>query len=530
MRIAIILSCGALLFAGCGGDDDDTTITPPPVDTTAPDTTVADTGVPDTTVEDAGAEDTATTDATVTDSGEGEDTATPPKADFACLGKDPAWPKAEGTEMIEFEGQFLRFTSKAPMAGVALKYCAHDDFECLAPTMTATTDDKGKFTVKLPKGWWGHIEAQGGDAYPTLIFLDAPVTKKPDVEPEVATLLAGGEVAVLAQLVGVTPDPARGQVAVNVFDCAGNRASDVAVDFGGADDKTVVAYFANGVPSATAKATDHEGLVGIINAEPGWHTSTGTGPEGAFGRASGYVRAGWVTITLMEPAQTTPDLSCGEYASKDGWEGEATGTMVAADYLTKAPITGMHVKGCDKADLECKTPLFEGDTDATGAVTVKFTATAAGFGGYIEATGGGVAPTLLYFNPPLKVTSATPPPMNQPFMTSATLSGFAQMFGVTLDPEAGHVAAAAKDCRLWGAHGLTVTSSASGAGTKTIYAKDGIPDAAATATDDTGAAGLFNLPPGEVTFTATNAGGAVGKVTINVRKGFLHQVGIAPSK
>ena len=101
----------------------------------------------------------------------------------------------------------------------------------------------------------------------------------------------------------MTPDPTRGQIAVQASDCFFAPASDVVFAAQGIDAQTKLVYLAGGTLLPSATQTDIEGFAFLLNVPVGSVTITAT-PK-ALGSVSSkvsvFTRAGVLTSVLALP-------------------------------------------------------------------------------------------------------------------------------------------------------------------------------------------------------------------------------------
>jgi hypothetical protein len=166
----------------------------------------------------------------------------------------------------------------APLSGLVVKACDAADPACSDVLAQATSNDSSQVTLALPPlappafGFQGYfdVESPTGLTLPYLYFLAFPLSEQnaqltlpipyaADVEKSMA-------------LVNVTPDPARGHIAVVAEDCILINAPDVVVTADGLDGEASEYYFAAGQPSASATSTDISGVVHFYNVAPGQYS------------------------------------------------------------------------------------------------------------------------------------------------------------------------------------------------------------------------------------------------------------------
>ncbi|MCA9548061.1 MAG: hypothetical protein KC613_26830, partial [Myxococcales bacterium] len=225
-----------------------------------------------------------------------------------------------------------------------------------------------------------------------------------------------------------------------------------------------------------------------------------------------------------------PDWTCiGNRPAPMATVGDVALVMILNDLVSGARLAGATVKVCPWADPDCAAPHSEAMTDAEGTVSLTVPLGAAGFDGFFEISGGPAAPTLFIPNPPLVTERSAENPWSINMLGTDTLALFAQLAGAALDAERGHLGLIAIECNGVRAPGVQVSADTADAQSLTSYVAGGVPDANATATDRGGVAGIFNLPPGPVVLSATNAdGGALSGPHLMIRAGYLTITNAAP--
>jgi len=203
--------------------------------------------------------------------------------------------------------------------------------------------------------------------------------------------------------------------------------------------------------------------------------------------------------------------------------------IIMHDFQTGDLVPGADVMICAADDADCATPLWTGTTDADGAVTFSVDRGTTGFDGYIVATGGGRFPSITYFSTPV-LEGGT---FDFSVLSNTTLQVFVGLLGVTLDETRGHVAVIARDCIEGRARGVVFGTSTDDAQSTDGYIAGAIPSPAATATDDSGVGGVFNVGAG-ATVTASgvleDGGTLVFERDVVVRAGFITSFVTSPNR
>jgi hypothetical protein len=188
-------------------------------------------------------------------------------------------------------------------------------------------------------------------------------------------------------------------------------------------------------------------------------------------------------------------------------------TLSVNESTTGSPVVGAIAKACHREDLTCANPISTGSTDASGKVTLALPdAPAAGYGfqGYFDISSPQQAMVhyLYFLSFPLSEPHAQ---LAMLVLTPGALDGMVAVAHVTLDPTRGQVAVVAQDCLLTGAPGVSFAADAIDAQTRELYFIASELSTTATATDSSGLAFFFNVPPGSLTIRATPK--AVGTVS-----------------
>jgi hypothetical protein len=214
---------------------------------------------------------------------------------WQCVGQ-VAWPVAKSTTQSATLTLWDPNANHggAPLSGLIVKACDAADPSCSAPVAQATSNESSQATLSLPAipapgfGFRGYfdVESPSGLTLPYLYFLSFPLSEAD------ARLTLPIPYAIDVQqsmaLVNVTPDPARGHIAVVADDCILINAPGVVVTADGVDGETREYYFSAGQPSATATATDITGVAYFYNVAPGQYSLHVTPRD--LGRASSNVR------------------------------------------------------------------------------------------------------------------------------------------------------------------------------------------------------------------------------------------------
>jgi hypothetical protein len=229
-------------------------------------------------------------------------------------------------------------------------------------------------------------------------------------------------------------------------------------------------------------------------------------------------------------------------AGKVSWpypEPTVTVTFQAIEYLSpRPPIPNLDVHVCDSLKPACDSPsapaLARGQTNTDGIAVMTFAnapnAQGLGLNGFleIESPDQTYPPSLLYWGFPLSESTAG---VLWDFSTSAEVQALdSNIAHVMQEPQLGQIIVAVVDCSAGFAPQVKVSIDPGGAGITTIYGINA--DPTLTATDLSGLAFLFNVPPStNVRVTATPVGmeRPTSVVPVQVRAGWITNVSMYPT-
>lgn len=221
-------------------------------------------------------------------------------ADWSCLGSPPATqPAVTETGNVRYS-VLLRSLLGAPLNNVVARVCQAADITCATPLSESRgLSAEELLTVDVPLGFAGFLEIQSDGHLPTLFQLRQPVLRD-TVDTQVLQPIPAAAVTMLTTLLNVETVPELGIVSVAVIDCQGVRAPGARFtnNLGGRG-----FYFADGVPTVMASATDISGLGGFVNVPI--RLTEFTAELAADGRLIGtrraLPRAGWLTVIQVRP-------------------------------------------------------------------------------------------------------------------------------------------------------------------------------------------------------------------------------------
>jgi hypothetical protein len=270
---------------------------------------------------------------------------------------------------------------------------------------------------------------------------------------------------------------------------------------GGAGGGTGTAGGGTGTAGGTGTTGGGTGTAGGGTGTTGGGTGTGGGsPERVDGGDFSCVGR---ALPTTAPAQVT---LTGVVKSLNGFSLEPLSQATVAAF----PATGA-------------TALATSTSDDAGVFSLTFATGGVPVNGYLKAKGSGKVDT--YYYPPSPIAGSGAVGIVTLFSkdTLDLLSAFA---GVGQDAGAGQAVVALVDCGGFGVPGATLSLSP-GAGATTVYFENNLPKAAATKTDSSGVAGVFNLPTGTITVGADAGVATLRPTTVQSRAGAVTQTTVS---
>lgn len=201
--------------------------------------------------------------------------------------------------------------------------------------------------------------------------------------------------------------------------------------------------------------------------------------------------------------------------------------LSAVDFVTAAPVEGLRVRACFRADVGCANPLSDERAPADdGRIQVSADP---GFNGYLELLAEGMLPTLLFFSAPwssalLAQLQRTPVRL----LPRPTLQALGSTARIQLDPAGGVLGVYAYDCGGTAAPGVRLELD-TGAVRYTFVNE--LPVVDQDVTSEQGLAGFVNVPPGVVVVSSFAEGQpeALSVESLLVRGGWLSSVSLLPA-
>jgi cytochrome c5 len=193
------------------------------------------------------------------------------------------------------------------------------------------------------------------------------------------------------------------------------------------------------------------------------------------------------------------------------------------DLISGMPPTGISLKLCNKYDPPCASPLGMPVPDVDGKVTVTVPSDTEA---YLEITGGGYIPTLLFLD-----HRAEPTNPEELLVPSATVDALSSAVGVPYDNSKGILLVRTTDCTLYPTAGAAISIFPAGNATR-FYTINSLTTPNASQTDSAGNAGYVNVEPGTPTVTGTVGpeGKTYGSVTTLIRAGHMTAVIVPPTQ
>ena len=192
--------------------------------------------------------------------------------------------------------------------------------------------------------------------------------------------------------------------------------------------------------------------------------------------------------------------------------------------LFGAKLENLKAKVCLPADPLCSTPI--GTVSGLTPEGLLVIQVPAGFNGFLEVTADAHVPYVFYMRRPVVRDLVDDVPLFP--IPVAGVTQIAALFNTEVVPELGLMTVAVVDCRWNRVPGATVSNNLGG---RTFYFIDGLPNAAASATDSQGVGGFVNVPIRVVEVSAQVAadGRLIGTRSLVPRAGWLTGVQIRPA-
>lgn len=175
----------------------------------------------------------------------------------------------------------------------------------------------------------------------------------------------------------------------------------------------------------------------------------------------------------------------------------AVRSLRVTGFVGGSEVSGVRVRACTVRDPECLSPVVPWmETAVDGWVDVPLYA---GFDGYLEITGPGAVPVMVFYSAPLAATTAVDPDAVFVVDTETALSFDRLFLGREAFPSSGVINVRASDCANTPAAGVQFRIEPSAV---SWYYVGDIPVATADATTESGIGGFSDVGPGIVVVTA----------------------------
>jgi hypothetical protein len=207
--------------------------------------------------------------------------------------------------------------SGSPLAELEVAVCAVGDPDCTGPLASGQTDDAGMVTLQIPLhagtvSSFTRIRStttSPTQVVPTYAYDAWPLTEARRIAGSGPGRITGDQLgygvlttssaAQEQSVTGVTPDPTRGNVGLQVEDCMGVPASGVSVALSTADSQTVTV---DGHFVRSDSIADTKGRLAFLNVPVGPARVTANVPGiGPLGTVDVYVRSSTTTGVLFRP-------------------------------------------------------------------------------------------------------------------------------------------------------------------------------------------------------------------------------------
>jgi len=229
-------------------------------------------------------------------------------SDHVCQ-TDPTWaclltkrqPSSQPAPFTVTIGRIIDVVSFESVPGATARLCRKLDVACELPLSSQSVDPATGVTFSIDANFTGYVEVTVPGFQTTLYFFNPPVDRNLTV-PMVTVASTLAYTSLLGAL-GTAPSTTRGTIIVMSTDCLNNPAAGISYSTPDGDAQSKSFYYVNGLPSASATATDSAGYGGLTNLLAGAVTfnarqvSTGIN----FTPISLVVRGGALSFTQMVP-------------------------------------------------------------------------------------------------------------------------------------------------------------------------------------------------------------------------------------
>jgi hypothetical protein len=221
-------------------------------------------------------------------------------ADWSCVGK-VSWP-TPAPDPVTTTVFVYSSANALPIEGALVKLCDTNQPACTPPLAgPATTDDGGTAVLQRPAQAGGtfFVDVSSSAITPSLTFVVFPLSQPSATIPIVT--VPEGELPSLANLAGVTLDPALGMILVVAVDCRLAPAPRVTFDLTPKGTSTL-AYLVGANPVIGTTETDLSGTGVFANTIANMTlTLTVTTPQGPSAKVSVFARDGGISTVYAVP-------------------------------------------------------------------------------------------------------------------------------------------------------------------------------------------------------------------------------------
>jgi hypothetical protein len=188
-----------------------------------------------------------------------------PNPNWYCLATKRV-PAGPGPFLVSVPGTADVMT-QLPTTGATITLCRKLDPLCSNPVDSQTIEFPEGVTFTVESGFAGYLQANVSGYLPSLYFFNPPVDHDQTIPP--ISVASQGEYAALMSILGIAPDTTRGTAILLAYDCTGKTATGVSYTSPYGDALSKSFYYAQGLPSTIATATDAFGYGGMANLPPG---------------------------------------------------------------------------------------------------------------------------------------------------------------------------------------------------------------------------------------------------------------------
>jgi hypothetical protein len=195
----------------------------------------------------------------------------------------------------------VNVVTRMPPANIEALVCQKFDEQCESPSERLTADQDGVIEFTVNAGFDGFLDISADGIMPSRVqffnVTDQGRTTTPLLIPE-------SEIDFISELSGVTYNPEKVTVIMELSDCTGKPLKHATGETDAATDDTRIVYLLNHFPSPDEVATSEDGLVALFNLEPGTITLRGVTQDGVTFASEGIVApSGYIVYLGLRPNQ-----------------------------------------------------------------------------------------------------------------------------------------------------------------------------------------------------------------------------------